>query len=280
MAFLGERECSVQRRHQKLLEETPSPAFDAKTRKEFGEAACRVAKEVGYVSAGTVEFILDEQNRFYFLEVNTRLQVEHPVTEMVTGLDLVSEQLRVAEGRELSFGDTPPEPRGWAMEARIIAEDPTRNFMPSAGRVERLLFAHGPGVRNDAGIYRGYEVPVFYDSLLSKLVVWGSDRDQARRRMLRALGEMVLDGPHHNVAFHQWLCAHPEFAAGNLSTRFLEEHFTPQSLAPSEEAMDVAVMAAAMHAHAESLRVAVAPAVVGGDRRAAWKWSGRARSGR
>ncbi len=285
VAFLGERECSVQRRHQKLLEETPSPAFDAATRKAFGEASCRVAKEVGYLSAGTVEFILDEQNRFYFLEVNTRLQVEHPVTEMVTGLDLVAEQLRVAEGLELSFGDDTPQPRGWSMEARIIAEDPAKNFMPSVGRIERLRFPHGPGVRNDAGVYRGYEIPMFYDSLLAKLVVWGADRDQARRRMLRALSELVLDGPHHNVAFHKWLCAHPEFAAGHLSTRFLEEHFTSQSLAPTEEAADVAVMAAALHAHEESKRVAVAPVdgacgAGGAEPRSTWKWAGRGRSGR
>jgi acetyl-CoA carboxylase biotin carboxylase subunit len=279
VAFLGERECSVQRRHQKLLEETPSPAFDAKTRAEFGEAACRVAKQVGYVSAGTVEFILDEQNQFYFLEVNTRLQVEHPVTEMVTGLDLVAEQLRVAEGDELSFGDSPPEPRGWSMEARIIAEDPARNFMPSVGRIERVRFPQGPGVRNDSGIYRGYEVPVFYDSLLAKLVVWGSDREQARRRLVRALDEFVLEGPHHNIAFHMWLALHPEFAAGSLSTRFIEEHWRPAALKPGPEASNAALLAAALHEHAERERVQV------GRRDAArgvsaWKWMSRERGGR
>jgi acetyl/propionyl-CoA carboxylase alpha subunit len=272
VAFLGERECSVQRRHQKLLEETPSPAFDDATRRAFGEAACRVAKQVGYVSAGTVEFILDEQHRFYFLEVNTRLQVEHPVTEMVTGLDLVAEQLRVAEGSELSFGDRPPEPRGWSMEARIIAEDPARNFMPSVGRIERVQFPQGPGVRNDSGIYRGYDVPVFYDSLLAKLVVWGADREQARRRLVRALDEFVLEGPHHNLAFHAWLALHPEFAAGNLSTRFVDEHWRPGAWQPSPEAANVALLAAALHERAERMRVQVAsredPAA-----RSAWKWA-------
>jgi acetyl-CoA carboxylase biotin carboxylase subunit len=272
VAFLGERECSVQRRHQKLLEETPSPAFDDATRRAFGEAACRVAKQVGYVSAGTVEFILDEQRRFYFLEVNTRLQVEHPVTEMVTGLDLVAEQLRVAEGSELSFGDRPPEPRGWSMEARIIAEDPARNFMPSVGRIERVQFPQGPGVRNDSGIYRGYDVPVFYDSLLAKLVVWGADREQARRRLVRALDEFVLEGPHHNLAFHAWLALHPEFAAGNLSTRFVDEHWRPGAWQPSPEAANVALLAAALHERAERMRVQVAsredPAA-----RSAWKWA-------
>src|SRR5262249_43406412 len=159
-----------------------------------------------------VEFILDEQGRFYFLEVNTRLQVEHPVTEEVTGLDLVAEQLRIAEGLPFSFGDEPPAARGWSMEARIIAEDAARNFMPSVGRIERIRFPQGPGVRNDAGIYRGYTIPVFYDSLLSKLVTWGRDREQARRRMLRALDEFVIEGPRTNVTFHRWLLAHPEFA--------------------------------------------------------------------
>ncbi len=281
VVFLGERECSVQRRHQKLLEETPSPAFDAKTRAEFGAAACRVAKEVGYLSAGTVEFILDEQGRFYFLEVNTRLQVEHPVTEMVTGLDLVAEQIRVAEGLPLSFGDEPPAPRGWSMETRIIAEDPARNFMPSVGRIERVRFPQGPGVRTDGGVYRGYDIPLFYDSLLAKLVTWGRDRDEARRRMLRALGEIVLDGPRHNVGFHKWLCAHPEFAAGRLSTRFLEEHFTPAVLHAGPEMNEVALLAAALHAHEERQRVAVVrrEGNRSGDS-SVWKWRGRERGGR
>ena len=279
VVFLGERECSVQRRHQKLLEETPSPAFDAATRKAFGEASCRVAKQVGYRSAGTVEFIMDEQKRFYFLEVNTRLQVEHPVTEMVTGLDLVAEQLRVAEGQELSFGDTPPEPRGWSMEARIIAEDPSKNFMPSVGTIERVRFPQGPGVRNDSGIYRGYQVPVFYDSLLAKLVVWGSDREQARLRMVRALDEFVLEGPHHNIAFHAWLALHPEFAAGNLSTRFIEEHWKPSALKPGPEATNAALLAAALHERAERERVQIGGNAES-DRPSTWKWSGVERSGR
>ncbi|MBI1798420.1 MAG: acetyl-CoA carboxylase biotin carboxylase subunit [Candidatus Eisenbacteria bacterium] len=218
VVFLGERECSIQRRHQKLIEETPSPAFGPLLRAEFGEAACRIARAVGYRSAGTVEFILDPDGRFYFLEVNTRLQVEHPVTEMVTGLDLVAEQIRIAEGDTFSFGADPPEARGWSIEARVIAEDPTTNFMPSVGRIERVRFPQGPGVRNDAGIYRGYDVPVYYDSLLAKLVVWGTDREQARRRLLRALDEFVLEGPRHNLAFHRWLASHPVFAAGRKST--------------------------------------------------------------
>ncbi len=271
---LGERECSVQRRHQKLLEETPSPALDAAGRLGLAEAACRVAKQVGYVNAGTVEFILDTDGSFYFLEVNTRLQVEHPVTEMVTGLDLVAEQIRVAEGEPLSFGDEPPVPRGWSMEARVIAEDPLQGFMPGSGRIERVRFPQGPGVRNDAGFYRGYEVPVFYDSLLAKLVVWGQDRERARHRMRRALSEYVLEGVPTNLAFHRWLVTHPEFAAGNLSTRFIEEHFTPEALEPGLESQDVAILAAALHARDERLRVTL-PDANGGEARSAWAGRGR-----
>jgi acetyl/propionyl-CoA carboxylase alpha subunit len=277
VVFLGERECSVQRRHQKLFEESPSPALDPAGRRALGEAACRIAKEVGYRNAGTVEFLLDPEGRFYFLEVNTRLQVEHPVTEMATGVDLVHEQLRVAAGQPLSFGDAPPEPRGWAMEARVIAEDPARNFMPSVGRIERVRFPQGPGVRNDAGVYRGYRIPVFYDSLLAKLVVWGRDRDQARRRIDRALGEMVLEGVHHNIAFHRWLVNHPEFAAGRLSTRFIEEHFDPSVLAPGREATEVALLAAALHAREERASLAL-PAGNGRSRRP-WRFAERRRAG-
>ena len=282
---LGERECSVQRRHQKLFEETPCPAFTPAVRARFADAACRVAKHVGYRSAGTVEFILDERGEFYFLEVNTRLQVEHPVTEMVTGLDLVAEQIRIAEGEPLSFGDTPPEPRGWAMEARIIAEDPLAGFLPGAGRIDRVRFPQGPWVRNDAGIYRGYEIPVYYDSLISKLVVWGRDREQARARMSRALHEFVIEGVRHNLAFHRWLVAHPEFAAARLSTRFVEEHFRPEALDPDRDAAEVALLAAALHAREERLRVSVPQreaAAAGAredGRRSAWRWGERRRGG-
>ena len=275
---LGERECSIQRRHQKLLEETPSPLLDAASRAALAEAACRVAEHVRYLNAGTVEFIADAHGEFHFLEVNTRLQVEHPVTEMVTGLDLVAEQVRIAEGDRMFGGGEPPAPRGWSMQARIIAEDPARGFMPSAGRIERVRFPQGPGVRNDAGIYRGYEVPVFYDSLLGKLVVWGGDREQARRRLLRALDELVLEGVHTNIAFHRWLLAHPEFAAGRLSTRFLEDHFTPAALGPRPESADVALIAAALHAHAQRLRVTLPD--LNGEVRSCWRWAERRRSGR
>jgi acetyl/propionyl-CoA carboxylase alpha subunit len=279
VAFLGERECSVQRRHQKLLEESPSPAFDAGLRARFADAALRIAKQVGYLNAGTVEFVMDESGAFYFLEVNTRLQVEHPVTEMVTGLDLVGEQVRIAAGAALGFGDETPPLRGWSMEARVIAEDPLANFMPSVGRIERVRFPQGPFVRNDAGVYRGYEVPVHYDSLLAKLITWGHDREQARRRMLGALGEYVLEGPHQNLAFHRWLLSDPEFVAGRLSTRFVEEHFRPAVLEPGPEATEVAILAAALHAREEQQQVAL-PAGNGSERRSAWRWVDRRRQTR
>jgi acetyl/propionyl-CoA carboxylase alpha subunit len=161
------------------------------------------------------------------------------------------------------------------MEARIVAEDPLRNFMPSIGRIERVRFPQGPGVRNDAGVYRGFEIPVFYDSLLSKLVVWGSDREQARRRMRRALDEFVLEGPHSNLGFHRWLVAHPEFAAGNLSTRFIDEHFKPEALAPDRETSAVALLAAALHAREDRMRVTL-PAPNGSRR--PWRWAERRRT--
>jgi len=274
VAFLGERECSVQRRHQKLLEETPCPAFDPATRSAFADAACRIAKTAGYVGVGTVEFLLDADGHFYFLEVNTRLQVEHPVTEMVTGLDLVAEQIRVAEGDALWFGGDPPAPRGCAIEARILAEDPANHFLPSAGRIDRLRLPQGPGVRNDSGVTQGFQVPVFYDSLLSKLIVWGPDREIARRRLLRALDETVLEGVHHNLVFHRWLAAHPAFTSARLSTRFLEEHFTAAALEPSPEAAEVALIAAALHARHERAAVAL-PAENRG--RSPWRWAERGR---
>ena len=276
---LGERECSVQRRHQKLFEETPSPALDPATRAALADAACRVAKQVGYRNAGTVEFILDEGGQFHFLEVNTRLQVEHPVTEMVTGLDLVAEQLRIAAGESFSFGDAPPAPRGWAMEARIIAEDPLAGFLPGAGRVDRVRFPSGPGVRNDAGFYRGYEIPVYYDSLISKLIVWGPDRESARRRMARALSEFVLEGVRHNLAFHRWLVTHPEFVAGHVSTHFIEEHFDAGALVPGGDAIEIALLAAALHAREERLRVALPGRRDGGAVRSVWRWGERRRPG-
>jgi acetyl-CoA carboxylase biotin carboxylase subunit len=277
VVFLGERECSVQRRHQKLFEETPCPALDDPGRRALGEAACRLCREAGYVGAGTVEFILDESGKHHFLEVNTRLQVEHPVTEMVTGLDLVAEQLRAAAGEALSFGGEPPAPRGHAMEARITCEDPLRGFLPSAGTVRRLRLPQGPGVRNDSGIYRGAEVAVHYDPLMAKLVVWGRDRDEAARRMARALDEYVLEGVHSTVPFHRWLVGRPEFRAGRLHTGFIDQHLRPEQLASAGGREDVAMIAAALHARAERGRVSLpVDGAAGGRGASPWKWSLRA----
>jgi len=221
--YLGERECSVQRRHQKLIEETPSPAVDAKLRRRLGEAAVSVALGCGYVNAGTVEFMLDADGSHYFLEVNTRLQVEHPITEMVTGIDLVAEQLRVAVGGALPFGQDEIRPRGASIECRIYAEDADNDFIPCPGTVTHLLWPGGPGVRVDSGIYAGCEVPVHYDPLLAKLCTWGADRDEALRRMRRALGELRIGGVVTTATFLDRVLRHPDFVSGDYDTHILPE---------------------------------------------------------
>ncbi len=221
---LGERECSVQRRHQKILEEAPSPAMDPALRARMGEAAVAAARAVGYRNAGTVEFLLDEDGSFYFLEMNTRLQVEHPVTEMVYGVDLVAAQVRTAAGDVLAFDPAALAPRGHAVEARIYAEDPARGFLPQTGRVLRLRLPHRPGVRVDSGLAGGREVGVHYDPLLAKVIAWGSDRDRAVDRLYDALGETVILGVTTNVDFLMDVLAHPAWKAGRLHTGFLGEH--------------------------------------------------------
>jgi acetyl-CoA carboxylase biotin carboxylase subunit len=256
IAFLGERDCSIQRRHQKVVEETPSPIFTPSIRARFAEAAIAIARAAGYVNAGTVEFIADPAGEFYFLEVNTRLQVEHPVTELVTGLDLVAEQIKIADGQRLALPAAALAPRGAAIEARIYAEDPTRNFMPSAGTIRRLRLPQGPGVRTDAGVYQGFRVPIEYDPLVAKVATWGEDRPQAVARMRRALEETVVEGVASNVSFHRWLFAQPDFILGDVHTGFLAEAYHPEALKPPPEAENVALLAASLHAHAraESVR--------------------------
>src|SRR5262249_48815490 len=221
VVHLGERECSIQRRHQKLIEESPSPFVDAELRQRRGAAAARIAAAVGYVNAGTVEFLVDGSRRFHFLEMNTRLQVEHPVTELVTGRDLVKEQLRIAAGEKLSFTQDDVTWNGWAMECRINAEDPYAGFVPSPGRISNLRPATGPWVRDDSGVYAGYTVPRFYDTLLAKLIVWGADRDAAVARMARALAEYTVVGLPTTIPLLQHIIADEDFAAGRLSTQFL-----------------------------------------------------------
>jgi acetyl-CoA carboxylase biotin carboxylase subunit len=219
---LGERECSVQRRHQKLVEEAPSVAVSAELRERMGAAAVAAAGAVGYRSAGTCEFLLAADGQFYFLEMNTRIQVEHPVTELVYGVDLVREQLRIARGLPMTVPDRRPSPHGWAIECRITSEDPAAGFLPGTGRVEYLRIPAGPGVRWDAGVDAGDEVTLFYDSLLAKLIVWAPDRPQAIDRMLRALQELVLVGVPTNQGFHRRLLADPAFRAGEVDIQFLD----------------------------------------------------------
>ncbi|MGE5257034.1 MAG: acetyl-CoA carboxylase biotin carboxylase subunit [Hyphomicrobiales bacterium] len=248
---LGERECSVQRRYQKIIEESPSVAVEAKLRRRMGECACRLAREAGYASAGTVEFILDPAGNFYFLEMNTRLQVEHPVTEMVTGLDLVELQLRVAFGEPLPVRQEDVSWNGWAVEARVCAEDPSRGFLPSTGMITRYSPARGPNIRLDSGIEAGSFVSVFYDSLLAKVIAWGETRPAAIDSLVRALNGYHLEGLATNVDFVNSVLTHPAFVEGRLSTGFIDAHFEKGQpmLAPPEERLHFMAMAATIVYH-------------------------------
>lgn len=223
VVHLGERDCSVQRRHQKLLEEAPSPALDPELRSRMGEAAVAAARSINYEGAGTVEFLLDRSGEFYFMEMNTRIQVEHPVTEMVTGIDLIAEQLRIAGGETISFSQEDIGLKGHAIECRINAEDATHQFRPSPGRITGWLPPGGPGVRVDSHVYTGYEIPPFYDSLIGKLIVWGKDRNSALKRMKRALNECAVTGIPTTVEFHLDLLNRDEFLRGDIHTKFVEQ---------------------------------------------------------
>ena len=222
VVYLGERECSVQRRHQKVMEESPSPIVDEDMRRRMGEVAVRVAKAANYFNAGTIEFLVDERRDFYFLEMNTRLQVEHPVTEFVTGIDLVHLQMRVASGKKLPFRQEDIRLRGHAIECRVYAEDPDNNFFPSPGQITRLISPSGPGIRRDSGMYEGWNVPIEYDPLLAKLVGYGEDREQAIHRLLRALGEYFVGGIKTNLSLFRRILKDPDFCAGKLDTGFLD----------------------------------------------------------
>ncbi|WP_413308928.1 acetyl-CoA carboxylase biotin carboxylase subunit [Bacillus sp. 1P10SD] len=220
---LGERDCTIQRRLQKLLEESPSPALDGEIREEMGNAAVKAAKAVDYSGAGTVEFIYDYRNRkFYFMEMNTRIQVEHPVTEMVTGIDLIKEQIRVAQGEKLTVNQQDVTFTGWAIECRINAENPEKNFMPSAGKINMYLPPGGLGVRIDSAAYPGYTIPPYYDSMIAKVITYGSTREEAISRMKRALSEFVVEGIHTTIPFHLKLLDHETFVDGQFNTKFLE----------------------------------------------------------
>jgi len=268
--YLGERECSVQRRHQKVVEESPSPIVDGAMRREMGEMAVRVAEACGYEGAGTVEFMVDANRDFYFLEMNTRLQVEHPVTELTYGVDLVKLQIAVASGEELPFGQEDLVPRGWAMEFRVYAEDPRRGFLPATGKIHRLREPAGPGVRHDSGIYEKYEVPIYYDPLLSKLVIHGRTREEVLQRARRALGEFCITGLRTNLPFHRWLLLQPGFLEGNYDTHFIEDRFRPELLVKDRDLDLVALAAATLAYHQHGQRMSFAD----GDSRprAASRW--------
>lgn len=222
--YLGERDCSVQRRRQKLVEEAPCPIMSPEKRKEMGEAAVRAALAVNYSGAGTLEFLYGPDGQFYFMEMNTRIQVEHPVTEMITGIDLIQEMISVAEGNPLSFTQNEVRFNGWSIECRINAEDPFRNFMPSPGKIGFYLAPGGPGVRVDSAAYPGYVISPHYDSMIAKLIVWGATREEAIAKMKRALSEFVIEGIHTTIPFHQKLLEHPIFIEGDFDIKFLEEH--------------------------------------------------------
>src|SRR5262244_2461049 len=259
IVHLGERECSIQRRHQKVVEEAPSPFLDPETRKAMGMQAVALAGAVGYRSAGTVEFIVDQQRNFYFLEMNTRLQVEHPVTELITGLDLVELMIRVAAGEKLPLQQKDLKLEGWAVEARLYAEDPLRNFLPSTGRLVKYREPEpGPDVRVDSGVFEGGEISMFYDPMIAKLCSYGKTRLEAIERMRRALDEFYVRGVSHNVPFLAALMAHPRFREGRLTTNFIAEEFkggfTAAHLPPKDPAVLAAVAAVVDRASGERER--------------------------
>jgi acetyl-CoA carboxylase biotin carboxylase subunit len=271
---LGEREGSIQRRHQKVIEEAPCLAVTPQLRQSMGEMAVRVAKIAGYTNAGTVEFLLDREGCFYFLEMNCRLQVEHPVTEMVTGVDIVKEQLRIASGRKLRYRQEDVQWRGWSLECRILTEDPYNGFMPSTGRITWLHEPTGPGVRVESGIYEGFVISPYYDSLIAKLVVWGETRGEALLRMRRALEEYRVMGVSTNIPFHQQILNDTRFIGGQIDTTFLESRF---SMAEDDDPNDleVAAIAAVLLAHRQRQRTLTMTGPQGGRPQSNWKRLGR-----
>ncbi len=272
---LGERECSLQRRHQKLLEESPSPFMDDELRSRMGELACRAARSVDYLNAGTIEFLVDADRNYYFLEMNTRLQVEHPVTEMVTGVDIVREQIRIARGRRLRYSQDQIQLNGWALECRINAEDPHNSFRPSTGQLTSVIPPSGPGVRVDTGVYAGFTITPYYDSLISKLVCWGETRGEAILRMRRALEEFRILGVRTNIPFHQQLLDSPRFIGGQFDTRFVEERFELEQ--PGQVKGKMALIAAVLATLVTHRETQQAAQIVRRSERdtSNWKWVGR-----
>jgi acetyl-CoA carboxylase biotin carboxylase subunit len=278
MVHLGERECSIQRRHQKVMEECPSPlvAQYPEMRREMGEAAIRAARAGGYYNAGTVEFLVDAERRFYFLEMNTRLQVEHPVTELATGLDLVKLQIEIAAGGKLPFTQEQVEWRGWAMECRIYAEDPDNNFLPYPGKITRLAEPSGPGMRVDSGTYEGWTVPMEYDPLLAKMAVWASTREEAAARAVRALSEYTVGGIRTNIGFFKRVLEDGEFLKGNLHTGFIDEFFA--RVKPEKAAADVEAVAAFVAALDAGKRATKGPAAGVNGSASVSRWATEGRS--
>ncbi|MCX6274015.1 MAG: acetyl-CoA carboxylase biotin carboxylase subunit [Bacteroidetes bacterium] len=245
VVHLFERECSVQRRHQKVIEEAPSSVLDEKTRKEMGRCAVEVAKACNYVGAGTVEFLLDEKLNFYFLEMNTRLQVEHPVTELITGLDLVKEMIRIADGEKLPFKQEDLKISGHAMEVRVYAEDPANNFLPDIGKLSTYKIPQGPGVRVDDGMEEGMEIPIYYDPMIAKLITHGKDRTESIDRMIRAIDDYQITGVQTTLSFCRFAMKHEAFRTGNFDTHFVKKYFSPEMLNANDEAeMELAAMLA------------------------------------
>jgi len=277
VVHLGERECSLQRRHQKLLEECPSPFINdnEEMRQLMGSVAVRAAQAVGYVNAGTIEFLVDKDKNYYFLEMNTRLQVEHPVTEMATGVDIVKEQIRIARGRQLRYDQESIHLNGWAIECRINAEDPYNNFLPSTGQITHSLLPTGPGVRVDSGVYPGFEISPYYDSLISKLIVWGETRAEAILRMRRSLEEYRIVGVRTNIPFHQNLMDSHRFMGGQFDTRFVEERFSMEAAEEGKSTIpEIAAIIATLVAHQQTQRAA--HIIQRGERDTSnWKWISR-----
>jgi len=275
VVYLGERECSIQRRHQKVIEEAPSPFLDEATRKAMGEQAVALSKAVNYKSAGTVEFIVDAERNFYFLEMNTRLQVEHPVTELITGVDLVEQMIRVAAGEKLTLTQNDVKLNGWAIESRIYAEDPVRGFLPSTGRLSRYMEPQGDHVRNDTGVTEGDEISLFYDPMISKLCTYGATREQAVTRMSEALDKTVIRGIGNNVGFLSAVMAHPRFREGRLSTNFIAEEY-PDGFngaeLDDESASRLIAVVAAVHRWVTRREVRIPGQISGYDRSVASEW--------
>ena len=273
---LGERECSIQRRHQKLVEEAPSVFVDAQLRENMGRMAIAAAESVGYVNAGTIECLVDKDKNYYFLEMNTRLQVEHPVTELVTGVDIAKEQIRIARGRRMGPAENVLHPKGWAIECRINAEDPYANFMPSTGQISTMIVPTGPGVRVDSGVYSGSEITPYYDSMIAKLITWGETRSEAMLRMRRALSEYRIMGLKHNIPFHINLLNSISFIAGQIDTNFVEQRFNMHTYEqdPTPTELETVAIAATLYAHRK--RQLAAQVVAPAKRDASnWKWMAR-----